>query len=306
MPATIKLNSTGPDVSRWQALLGTFGFPVSISGHFDTQTDTMTREFQRAKGLVADGIVGPNTWRAAGVEAPPKQFAKPETHRFGREAIAAAWVQVTGREANLAELQYAGATAQLESNYGRSNYLNELTGEKRVLNNWGAVTCGHRPPCGPGCFETTDTDMNGKKQQACYKIYEDPVAGAAHMIEHLTKRRPTMWEHIRVGDIDAAAQAGNSQDPITKIGVYHTQSGPSRAAAIADRVLDIANALGEPVAARRGGPVEPGSSTPAAQSSFEPGAVSVAAGTGAVGIVGAVAGFVWWLVKSGKLPWPPW
>ena len=60
-----------------RALLGS-----SIDSYptFDSRLDTAVKNFQRQKGLTADGIVGPNTYRALGYEgrvetgsgAPPK------------------------------------------------------------------------------------------------------------------------------------------------------------------------------------------------------------------------------------------
>jgi hypothetical protein len=58
---TIRLGSSGEPVARWRAFLG-----LPAGDRFDEPTATATRAWQSAHGLVADGIVGPKTWGAAG------------------------------------------------------------------------------------------------------------------------------------------------------------------------------------------------------------------------------------------------
>lgn len=59
---TIRLGSVGVDVQAWQRAIG-----VVADGVFGPTTRAMTVAFQTAHHLTADGIVGPATWRAAGV-----------------------------------------------------------------------------------------------------------------------------------------------------------------------------------------------------------------------------------------------
>lgn len=56
---TIKKGSKGAAVKIWQIIVG-----VTPDGDFGAKTDRATREFQKAKGLTMDGIVGRNSWRA--------------------------------------------------------------------------------------------------------------------------------------------------------------------------------------------------------------------------------------------------
>ncbi|HEX8697532.1 MAG TPA: peptidoglycan-binding protein [Myxococcaceae bacterium] len=69
-PATLREGSEGPPVRWLQALLINHGFSAGEpDAKFGPKTKQKVMEFQRAKGLGADGIVGPKTWAALG--APP-------------------------------------------------------------------------------------------------------------------------------------------------------------------------------------------------------------------------------------------
>lgn len=55
---TIKKKTKAPEVVYLQALLG-----LTIDGDFGDKTEAAVKEFQEKSGLVADGIVGPGTWK---------------------------------------------------------------------------------------------------------------------------------------------------------------------------------------------------------------------------------------------------
>ena len=67
---TINKGSKGEHVKAAQNRLNTLGYSVGkagADGDFGNDTDKATRAFQKAKSLVVDGIIGPNTWKALGI-----------------------------------------------------------------------------------------------------------------------------------------------------------------------------------------------------------------------------------------------
>jgi peptidoglycan hydrolase-like protein with peptidoglycan-binding domain len=67
----LKRGACEPSVLVLQKVLSTHGFdPGSKDGVFGPKTERTVMAFQRAKGLEADGVVGPKTWNALGMTAP--------------------------------------------------------------------------------------------------------------------------------------------------------------------------------------------------------------------------------------------
>lgn len=65
---TLYWGSSGPDVTKVQALLNRWGYYTGpIDGYYSGKTFRSVQEFQRKNGLLVDGIVGPQTWAALGL-----------------------------------------------------------------------------------------------------------------------------------------------------------------------------------------------------------------------------------------------
>lgn len=58
----LKIGASGGEVKTLQAALG-----VSVDGDFGPTTKAAVLAFQKSKGMYADGIVGPQTWRGLGL-----------------------------------------------------------------------------------------------------------------------------------------------------------------------------------------------------------------------------------------------
>ena len=65
----IGLNDRGPEVKKIQQRLSELGFlpPHEVDGVFGAKTKIAVQAYQASKALVADGIAGPNTLKALGV-----------------------------------------------------------------------------------------------------------------------------------------------------------------------------------------------------------------------------------------------
>lgn len=59
----LRRGDRGDQVATLQSLLSAKGFSVAADGHFGPATDRAVRRLQGTLGLVADGVVGPQTWR---------------------------------------------------------------------------------------------------------------------------------------------------------------------------------------------------------------------------------------------------
>jgi peptidoglycan hydrolase-like protein with peptidoglycan-binding domain len=78
LPSTVRRGSSGADVKKLQTLLNAAGFNAGVvDGSFGSGTDAAVRKFQQSKGLTADGIVGPMSWKTLMSIAPKEVLAKP-------------------------------------------------------------------------------------------------------------------------------------------------------------------------------------------------------------------------------------
>jgi hypothetical protein len=72
---TLKRGASGPDVRHLQQVLAALHFRVTADGFYGPRTETAVRDFQRAQGLLPDGIAGPRT--DARLAAPPAATPQP-------------------------------------------------------------------------------------------------------------------------------------------------------------------------------------------------------------------------------------
>ncbi|MDV3221298.1 peptidoglycan-binding protein [Intrasporangium sp.] len=61
---TVRRGASGFRVTAIQHLLRARGYSLTVDGSFGSITESKVISFQRSRGLVADGIVGPKTWGA--------------------------------------------------------------------------------------------------------------------------------------------------------------------------------------------------------------------------------------------------
>ena len=98
----LRIGSTGEDVKYLQQSLTKLGYsPGPIDGIFGSKTETAVKAFQKAKGLVVDGIVGNNTWAAI---SKALQITPPSTHPLLKRGSTGA--QVTYLQQSLTKLGY--------------------------------------------------------------------------------------------------------------------------------------------------------------------------------------------------------
>ena len=72
MKTVLRKGAKGPAVELLQSRLAKLGYRLTkypsrntgVDGHFGWYTLKALKQFQKKKGLVADGICGPNTWKA--------------------------------------------------------------------------------------------------------------------------------------------------------------------------------------------------------------------------------------------------
>lgn len=142
----------------------------------------------------------------------------------------------------MAELQGVQAIGRFEGMYG--------SGIKGATNNWGAVHCNAVPPCPEDCAPGKDSHPDGQKYAICFRVYADPVAGAADMLRELYRRKGVP-EAMKAGDALAVAHAMHKAR-------YFEAPPKLYAQAIERNAAKIAKSLGEPhVMVRGGGKVQP-------------------------------------------------
>jgi peptidoglycan L-alanyl-D-glutamate endopeptidase CwlK len=87
MRPVLRRGASGHEVARLQDLLDKAGFPLGrIDGRFGAATEAALTGFQRAQGLLADGVCGPVTWAVLLDGRPGRPYAV--LHRVDLELVA--------------------------------------------------------------------------------------------------------------------------------------------------------------------------------------------------------------------------
>lgn len=68
MSVIVQSGSEGEWVVALQEALNAAGYELDVDGSFGDNTEAAVIAFQRENRLAADGVVGPNTWAALGIE----------------------------------------------------------------------------------------------------------------------------------------------------------------------------------------------------------------------------------------------
>jgi peptidoglycan hydrolase-like protein with peptidoglycan-binding domain len=61
---TLRVGAKGASVEKLQTALRGKGYKIAVDGSFGPGTLSAVKSFQQSRGLAADGVVGPNTWKA--------------------------------------------------------------------------------------------------------------------------------------------------------------------------------------------------------------------------------------------------
>ena len=189
---TIRLGSTGDDVTKWQGLIG-----VTADGSFGANTLQATIDWQRKHKLLPDGIVGPASWgMALGSPVPVvKNGNLNDTWAYAVAKNAAPSMPEPHR-------QYALAVARGEGRYGKGWGADPALGAGS--NNWGAV----QGTGDAGAFQHIDHHADGTQYSTNFKRYSTPENGFLDMAHILLK--PNVTAALNKGNLHDAVFAQHS------------------------------------------------------------------------------------------------
>lgn len=159
---------------------------------------------------------------------------------WARGVLVSVWPTARpGEIPTTAELQAVQAVGRLEGFYGMATKPAGWAGS----NNWGAIQCHNRPPCGADCFEAGDNDEHGNAYRACFRRYASPEAGALDLLHELM-RRAGVPAALKTGNATAIAGAMRATG-------YFALAADAYAARIAGAAGAIASSLKEPLLVRK-------------------------------------------------------
>jgi hypothetical protein len=198
---TLRLNSRGPDVSDWQRFLVRRGYTLHVDGHFGVHTEAATKAFQRSAGLLADGIVGPQTRAAAEASESTREVPRVRTPLSEvdlADVLQAGHVAALGSEPSKERLGVAWAQMALE--HGRGKYV--------YCNNIGNITAGGWS--GPYYVIRVQERVNKatnewKWMDLKFRVHRTPEDGAADFWRLLAGRYASALPLFDAGDAVGAA-----------------------------------------------------------------------------------------------------
>ncbi len=144
-PAVLREGSRGPEVAELQRRLLAAGFdPGLADGDFGPRTDTAVRAFQKSRGLVVDGIVGPRTWSALGahVEAPGVRTGTGLTEKQLRDIMPR--LSAARAEECLPHLDAAMVEADIVTSQRQAAFLAQLAHESGELRFFEELSSGEQ------------------------------------------------------------------------------------------------------------------------------------------------------------------
>lgn len=104
--SVIQLNDRGTEVRKLQLLLNSAVVPrpnLRVDGHFGERTLEAVLAFQKSKGLVPDGVVGPKTLAALRLKANAVSAVAPATSSTPAPAPSANWMDIAVAELGVHE-----------------------------------------------------------------------------------------------------------------------------------------------------------------------------------------------------------
>lgn len=133
---SLRKGDRGPEVGQLQEKLIAVGYRLTADAHFWNNTDTSLRAFQRKKGLIPDGIAGPNTLKALSNTDKPESASTSSPLYNGLMAVLGAPVMQAAVLAKyfMPVSQASRPTAQLHISKNGSLFIYTLEAQKNVSN----------------------------------------------------------------------------------------------------------------------------------------------------------------------------